>query len=151
MVRVWLEATQDNKGEREKKHTFICQNKRDSHPNIWQAADPPPAETTEGGVNCLIRCWGWGQGGGGGGQRGISWVLCSSIRPNNREQASCAPRSAGDKHSSFLLRRKSAAHSHTSNPAPSPKVIDRPHHSETRLIIHPHWQFISALVLIFHY
>lgn len=41
MVRVWLEATQDNKGEREKKHTFICQNKRDSHPNIWQAADPP--------------------------------------------------------------------------------------------------------------
>lgn len=59
MVRVVLEAMQDNKREREK-NTFIRQNKRDSHPNIWQAADPP-AETTEGGVNCLIRCWGWEQ------------------------------------------------------------------------------------------
>ena len=70
-----------------------------------------------------------------GGRRGISCVLCSSIRTNNREQASCAPCSAGDKHSSFLLLRKSAAHSHTSNPAP--EVIDRPHHSDTRLRIHP--------------
>ena len=120
--------------EREKeKHTFIRQNKRDSHPNIWQAAEPPPTETTEGGVNCLIRCWGWEQAGGGGGQRGISCMLCSSIRTNNREQASCAPRSAGDEHSSFLLLRKSAAHSHTSRPAPW--VIDRPHHAEYPTIL----------------
>lgn len=60
------DAGQQKEREREKKkHTFIRQNKRDSQPNIWQAADPP-AETTEGGVNCLIRCWGWERGDGGG-------------------------------------------------------------------------------------
>lgn len=135
-LRGYAEQQKTERGE--KKNTFICQNKRDSHPNIWQAADPP-AETTEGGVNCLIRCWGRGQEVLAGGQRGISGVLCSSIRTNNREQASCAPCPVGDKHTSFLLPRKSAAHSHNSDSAH--KVIDRPHHSETGPIIHPHGQF----------
>lgn len=46
-AEVSLEATWTTK-ERE-------ENKRHSDPNIWQAADPP-TETTEGGVNYLIRC-----------------------------------------------------------------------------------------------
>lgn len=143
MVRLRLGAMQNNKRQRGKKNTFISQNKRDSHPNIWQAADPP-AETTEGGVNCLIRCWGRGQEVLAGGQRGISCVLCSSIRTNNREQASCAPCPVGDKHTSFLLPRKSAAHSHYSDSAH--KVIDRPHHSRLSTLM---GSSLPDLVLIF--
>lgn len=40
MVKVLPKALQDNKKREE--NTFICQNKRDSQPNIWQAVDRPP-------------------------------------------------------------------------------------------------------------